>query len=330
MRSAKFAIDQLGYLSADSAVDVLQKLENKWLLGKDLPNPNSQGDTAKPGTFAASGVYKAFDGQLIAGTTAAFDVSQGSAGTCYLLAGIAAVAHVNPSAFNALFASNGVGADGAPTWGVRFYDTAGKPHWVSVNNQLVVRNAEDTTAAYTKVKGTDASGASVAELWAPLVEKAYAQANELQIFARQKEVNAMFAIEGGWAEGIVNVAGGKVTQFGEFAQSNYNNNPLLNITTVPDGSSPLAEYTKALNAGKPIFMASYITTKDADGKVLLTGGHAFMVYDADLNSSTNTTVKVYNPWGPTDAANPSFHIAPFDSDLLTLVGTKDIYFWVGV
>jgi len=322
----------LGNLSADSTPDALQKLQNKWLLGKDLPNPNTEGDTANPNATAASGVYKAFNAELIAGGTQAFDVSQGSAGTCYLLAGIATVAHVNPTAFNAMFASNGNGTDGAPTWGVRFFDTKGQAHWVTVNNQLAVRGAEDTQAAYTKVKGVDASGNTVEEMWAPLVEKAYAQANEIQIFGRTKETNAMFAIEGGFAEGIVNVAGGKVTQYGESAYI-VNGNPILQVSTVPDGSTALAEYTKALNAGKPFFVVSFAKTQDSAGASQFVSGHAYMAMDADLTSSTNTSVKVYNPWGfsaRTDGNPSPTFVSPFDGDLVTLAGTTGISFWVGV
>ena len=58
-----------------------------------------------------------------------------------------------------------------------------------------------------------------------------------------------------------------------------------------------------------------------------------MAYDADLTNPNNTSVKVYNPWGvslPTDAnPNPS-HVTPFDSDLVTLVGTKGLDFWISV
>jgi hypothetical protein len=318
-------VQTLGNLSADAATSVLQKLENKWLLGKDHPNPNTEGDTANPNATAASGVYKAFDAPLIAGNTAAFDVNQGSAGTCYLLAAIASIAQVNPTAFNTLFAENGAGTSGATTWGVRFFDTGGKAHWVTVDNQLVVRTAEDTSAAYTKVKGVDAAGNISSEMWAPLVEKAYAQANELQIFGRQKQVNAMFAIEGGFAEGVVNVAGGKVTQYGAEATI-VNGNPILQISTVPEGSTALAEYTKALNTGKPVFVVSFTNSKDANGATLFTSGHAYMAYDADPASATNTSCKVYNPWGPTT----DNHIAPFDADLVTLIGTEGISFWVGV
>ncbi|MEN9843717.1 MAG: hypothetical protein RLZZ612_1546 [Pseudomonadota bacterium] len=322
----------LDNLSADSTADTLQKLENKWLLGLDMPNPNTQGDTANPNATAASGTYKAFDAELVAGGPAAFDVNQGSAGTCYLLASIASIAKVSPESFNGTFVSNGTGANGAPTWGVRFFDTKGNVHWVTVNNQLAVRNPDDTDAAYTKVKGVDAQGQPTKELWAPLIEKAYAQANELDIFGRQKAENAMFAIEGGLAEAVVNVAGGKVTTFTD-SVTVYNGNDILKTSVVPEGSTALAEYTKALNSGKVVFVVSMANSKDAGGATLLTSGHAFMAFDADPNSSTNTTVKVYNPWGVsarTEATpNPSF-ISTFDSDLVTLVGTEGVSFWIGV
>lgn len=115
-------VQTLGNLNPDSTVDVLQKLSNKWLLGKDLPNPTTQGDTANPNARAATGSYKAFNFELMSGPPAAFDVYQGSAGTCYLLAAMALIAQDNPSAFNGTFVSNGVGTNSLSTWGVRFLD----------------------------------------------------------------------------------------------------------------------------------------------------------------------------------------------------------------
>ncbi len=76
----------------------------------------------------------------------------------------------------------------------------------------------------------------------------------------------MFAIEGGFAEGIVNVASGKVTQYGESAYI-VNGNPILQVSTVPDGSAALAEYTKALNAGKPFFVVSFAKNAGQCGRV---------------------------------------------------------------
>lgn len=314
----------LGNLSTSSTVDSLQKLVNKWLLGLDLPNPNTQGDTANPNATAASGVYQNFSAPLIAGSTAVFDVSQGSAGTCYLLAAIAAVAQVNPASFNSLFVSNGALTGGTETWGVRFFDATGKTHWVTVNNQLCVRNAGDAEPAYTKAKGVDANGATVVELWAPIVEKAYAQSNELGILDRKTASNAYYSIEGGFAEPIPQVGGGRVIQYGGEAY-NVNNNPQLPIVQVPEGSTALAEYTKALNNQKPFFVVSFADTKDANGKTEFVKGHAFMAIDADLASSTNTSVKVYNPWG----RDGSTFVSPFDADLVTLIGTEGISFWVG-
>ena len=315
---------ELGNLSPTSTVDILQKLENKWLLGKDLPNPQTEGDTANPNAAAASGVYKVFDAPLMVGGAAAFDVNQGSAGTCYLLASMATVAQVSATTYNAVFVSNGVGANGLPTWGVRLFGTNGKVSWVTVDNELAVRDTSSTTALYTKVKGVDATGASVQELWAPLIEKAYAQANEQQVFARDKGVNSMFAIEGGNASGIPSLTGSKVIAYDTEAGTM---NAVMEIKAIPEGSTALAEYTKAINSGKPCYVGSSLVTKNADGVSLFVSGHAYMAYDADPNSSTNTTVKIYNPWGYSTADT---HIAPFDADLATLVGNPSLTFWVGV
>jgi hypothetical protein len=321
----------LGNLSANATASTLQKLQDKWLLGKDLPNPTTQGDTANPEASAASGVYKTFNAELISGASA-FDVNQGSAGTCYLLAAMAAVAQVNPTALNSVFVPNGSGADALQTWGVRFFDTNGKVHWVTANNQFVVKNPDDTETAYSKIKGVDAQGNPTQELWAPLLEKAYAQANELQIFGRTTQTNSMMAIEGGLAEAVVNVVGGKVTTFANEVTT-YNGNSILTSSVVPTGSSALEEYTKAMNEGKVLLVMSDATTNDATGAKLFVPGHAYMAYDADTSSSTNTTVKVYNPWGVSVATggeeNPSY-LAPFDIDMATLVGTPGIELWVGV
>lgn len=323
--------ESLGNLNSDSSPSTLKNLENKWLLGKDLPNPNTEGDTANADATAASGTYKAFTGELINGAAAA-DVNQGSAGTCYLMASMAVIAQVNPNAISHLFTSNGVGTDNQSTWGVRFYDTKGQMHWVTVNNQLAVRNTEDTTAVYAKAKGVDTQGNATQEMWAPLLEKAYAQANELDIFARSTPTNAMFAIEGGFADPLVNLAGGKITTFTDQITI-YNGNNILVSSVAPEGSTPLAEYTKAINSGKVLYISSGVKTTTVSGAVLFTSGHAYMAYDADPSNPTNTNIKVYNPWGtslPTDANPEPSYLTPFDSDIVTLVGTEGLRFWVGI
>ena len=200
------------------------KLRDKWLLGMDLPDPRTEGDTANPGAAAATGVYKPFSGILVdANGFNTTDVRQGSAGTCYLLASAAFVAETETyarsgstqaagvasykTAMEQVFSANG-GA--TPTWGVRFFDMYGKPHWVTVNNQLAAANSTAASPLYAKAV---TSPAGSTELWMPLLEKAYAQANEIGIFGRDASVNAYFAIEGGLAEPVAALVGGGVTFF---------------------------------------------------------------------------------------------------------------------
>jgi hypothetical protein len=322
----------LGNLSAESAPAQLAQLRDKWLLGKDLPNPTTQGDTANPNAAAATGLYQTFAAELFVGGANLLDVNQGSAGTCYLLAALAGVANSAPSALQSAFVSSGAVGDNR-VWGVRFYDTAGKEVWVTANDQLVVSEPGADTASYAKATGRDASGAVVPELWVPLLEKAYAQANELGAFGRQNDANAMFAIEGGMAEAVSNVVGGRMTWLAEQAYNDINGNPLLSAITAPEGSSILAEVTKAINAGQVVWVGSDNKTTDASGATLWTGGHAFLALDPDPNNPNDTQIRVYNPWGFSPASaqspNPTF-VSPFLVDLASVAGVKGYDFYVQV
>jgi hypothetical protein len=224
-----------------------------------------------------------------------------------------------------VFTTNPAGADGAQSWGVRFFGNDGKASWVTVNNQLVVREAGESSAAYTKVKGVDSTGQMVAELWAPLLEKAYAQANELKIFGRDNTSNSMLAIEGGLADSVAHLVGGKMTKFAETEQL-INNNPLLKTTLLNNGLTELAGLIKAVNENKIIWVGSDNQTKNDIGQTLFTNGHAYMAFDAEPANPSNSTVLVYNPWGPTSDG----HASPFQVDLAGVVGQNgyDFYFSV--
>ncbi|MFM8768528.1 MAG: Ig-like domain-containing protein, partial [Rubrivivax sp.] len=295
------------------------------------PNPTTQGDTANPNAAAATGLYKTFTGELFVGGANLLDVSQGSAGTCYLLAALAGVANSAPSALQSTFVSAGSVA-GNRVWGVRFYDTKGKEVWVTANDQFVVSDPQDSAATYAKATGRDAQGAVVPELWVPLLEKAYAQANELGAFRRQNDANAMFAIEGGMAEAVSNVVGGRMTWIGDQAYSSINGNPLLSAITAPAGSTILAEVAKAINAGQVVWVGSDNKTVDASGATLWTGGHAFLALDPDPNNPNDTQIRVYNPWGfsASNAQNPPSFVSPFLVDLASVAGVKGYDFYVQV
>lgn len=322
----------LGSLNAESSAEQLQKLGGKWLLGLDLPNPTTEGDTANPEARAATGVYKVFDAPLFGSAGPQFtDVNQGSAGTCYLMASAAAVAHSKPGAIEAVFVSNGANALGQQTYGVRLYDGRGQTHWVTVNNQLVVASAEDDVPLYSKLANTLTPQDT--KLWLPLLEKAYAQMNEQGFLGREamsNGKNAMWAIEGGFSEAGSYILGTGSWTYSDDAEDvgyQVNHNPLTTVQLLPEGLSDVQVLARYLNGGNTLFVGSSANTHDADQRILFTEGHAYIIMDADPADAHNTTVTVYNPWGSTTPDNPNY-VAPFAADMADLVGVEGLSFWL--
>ena len=97
--------------------------------------------------------------------------------------------------------------DGMRSWGVRFFDAKGQTHWVTVNDMLPTVPGDNTKLAY----GGPADKSLNGEIWVPLLEKAYAQANTLGILPRSenKGKNSFMAVEGGGGDPIVQMQGGK-------------------------------------------------------------------------------------------------------------------------
>jgi hypothetical protein len=299
----------LGNLGATSPKSDLVKLRDKWLTGADLPNSATGGDSANPAAKPKVGVYKSFDNLPLVNATNndpgfdLFDIQQGTAGDCYLLAAVAGVAMVADVAFNKMFVANG-----DRTWGVRFFDAQDKPHWVTVNDSLVVASQGSTAPLYAQV--------TTGELWVPLLEKAYAQANELGIFARGNDANAFFAIEGGLADPIAQLLGADAVRY-----AGTTNLPgvttFSKISLLQPDTAVLQKYTDLINSGHFLWVGSDKDATDRDDQKTWVSGHALVAYDADPNSSNNTTVKVYNPWGPTNAEFG--FVSPFDADLAAIL-----------
>jgi VCBS repeat-containing protein len=315
----------LGNLNGNSPVSALEKLRDKWLLGLDLPDPRTEGDTANPAAVGASGEYRAFNGSLVIDGFGYTDVRQGSMGDCYLLAGAAGIAEASTyakttsdpklsdyaTAFERMFSAN----SGVPTWGVRFYDVFNKPHWVTVNNQLVVPVGSGTNVSPSYAKVPVAASTGKSELWVALLEKAYAQANETGIFERDNSSNAFFAIEGGWGTNLQQMLGGGTAFFpvddrktvswtrGYFGLPASEVNTQLGTTTLEG----------IMNFGHPFYIGSGHSSQ-IGGKIAWTGGHAYTGFDPVRTNATNTNITIYNPWGPT---GPS-HVSPFEDNLGTI------------
>lgn len=331
----------LGNLAANSPLATLEKLVDKWLLGGDLPTPTAGGDPATGKASTTTGVYAQASGNLIVEGATPADIKQGLSGNCYFVAALVAIADVNPAAITSMIVDNGV-VNGSHTWGVRFYDAAGQANWVTVNDKLPVADAGGTTLIFGS-SGTAGNNVANTELWVPLLEKAYAQANTLKFLptAEKVGVNSYWAVEGGQGDPIAQILGGKVTAYSFVQGSNFGDNKFITAEYVNrNDATALAAFEKlfiaALNGGKAIWIGADNPTSDSFGNKLLVGSHAFAGIDADKSNPNNSTIAIWNPWGvsalpvPPGPVEGGGHLSPFATyDLITLIGIPGIDIMIG-
>jgi Calpain family cysteine protease len=148
----------LGNLQVGSTSGQLSDLIGKWLLGTDLPDPTLPAGSAFPQP-AYSQVVGPFYGST--GAPSIADICQGADGDCELLADLIEVVENHPQLLSSMFVDNGNG-----TYGVRFF-VNGDEIWETVNDELPTANGTLQYAHNTNELNT--------ALWAPLLEKAYAQ-----------------------------------------------------------------------------------------------------------------------------------------------------------
>lgn len=303
---------ELGGLTAGTTLENFEKLVSKWILGGDLPSPATGGDTANARAGSVTALYAKSSGSLFVDGITLADVAQGSAGDCYLIAVMAAVAGTAPTAIEAMVVENAA-IDGVRSWGVRFFDANGKAHWVTVNDMLPTSPDNNSRLAYAGSAGKDLNG----EIWVPLIEKAYAQANALGILPRAESrgLNSYGGIEGGHGDPYAQLLGGKVTMYSVVANAaEAGTAPLAGNEFITwngiDGSNREAKaaFTNllktAINSGKTVWVGVRTTQTDEFQNQLLVGGHAHYLLDADPADQNNSTVLAYNPWGLQARPNP--------------------------
>jgi hypothetical protein len=260
--------EALGNLTAGATDDHLQRLVDKWFLGKDLPMAKSR-DRAT--TFG----YQAAAGGLFVGGARPTDIRQGDLGDCYFLSALSAVARQDPARIAQMFTDNGDG-----TYTVRLFKD-GHAEYVTVDKRLPV-NA-DGKFPFANKGGTAAAAGN--ELWVALAEKAYAQFNESG-WTGQDGTNSYNGIGGAVPEGEKNHDGLNYGSLGT---------PLTQVTNAsvslgPTGMASFADVRAAFAAGKAI---TAITPADPpDGDVV--GNHVYMMVGY---SATNHTITLRNPRG---------------------------------
>lgn len=301
----------LGDLNAGDKVSKLQLLENKWLLGLDLPIPKVEGDTAKPGSISSTAVYKEIDGSLFIDGVRPAEVIQGGLGDCYFVTSLLLLARGAPEFLADAVVDNGV-INGKQTWGIRFYDQGGNPLWVTVNKELPVISKSNSSLLGTST--------TTGELWIPIFEKAYAQANEIGLFGREDVDNAYYAIEGGQGDSLFSLTNANITVYQDFPydQPSTVRSVFVDTKSKTNVDAAAKEIMAVLNAGGIAWIGCDRDAFDKSGKQTFVGGHAMAVFDYAPSDPNNTTVYVYNPWG-TSAIGDSYS-SPFVVDIAVVVG----------
>ncbi|HEU4843997.1 MAG TPA: C2 family cysteine protease [Burkholderiaceae bacterium] len=258
----------LGNLQPGSTAAQLNELIGKWFLGSDLPDPTSQTD-GKPDPVQPH--YASTAGPLYggSGTAAIVDVAQGAVGDCVVCASMIEMVGNHPDLLRSMIVDNGNGS-----YGVRFY-LDGNEVWVTVDDQLPVD--ADGRLVYAH-NGTLQEKA----LWAPLIEKAYAQLSETGMVAHPM-VNSYANIDGNTTGTVLPaMTDGHVT---------YYDTSAFNWTSQKDA------LVRALAQHRDVVLetaATGHTTYDNAGQTLLVAAHAYAILGYD-DATGNFIVR--NPWG---------------------------------
>jgi len=303
----------LGNLDSSTTKAEMKKLISKWFGGTDRPTNFFGGDTAA-GIVGTSFEYQQSSANLFVDGVNYNDIHQGGAGTCYLLAAAASLLVNDSTAISNMFIDNGDG-----TYGVRFFGSNGDQIWVTVDDYLPSYGSS-TNLRYG-AGGDKNWDLHAGDLWVGLLEKAYAQANEIGVFGRSSSdgYNSYDQIEGGFNEAMSHISGNTVHTY---ASGNYNfqrgfdANTGTNISAYSDANwLDLGEHlTTVLDGGGALWIGCWDDHSDSSGKRTAVAGHAFSIIDYGYNAFGDLYFTLLNPWGAAaSGSNPSYrHTFDFD------------------
>ncbi len=277
----------LGDLKIDSSENQVNRLVEKWFKGADLPTNYIGGDSAG-GYGGKSFNYGNLTGDLFVNGIDLDDINQGEAGTCYLISGIICSANDSESLIRSMFCDNGDG-----TYGVRFYGDDLSEIWVTVNNKIPL-----AYSSYIRLAGNKDYSLS-GEKWVSLLEKAYAQANEIGLFKRygdRASRNSYWGVEGGWGTSLSHLSGKELKG-------------TISVQYTCNGN--LSEWNKWKNIisseiinSNSVYLGSFGTTYGDNGKKNFIPRHAYSI--TAYNASTDLFT-IYNPHGVENSSSQHNH-----------------------
>jgi hypothetical protein len=213
--------------------------------GQTLPQP------------VAAGSYSSLfvNNPLFAGVPQFTEALQGASPDCYWIAGLSSLADNNPGLLQQSIVALGDGS-----YAVRFFGSAGPTYW-RIDAQLATSG---TSTVYAHVPSTGS-------LWAPLLEKAFAQFRSGQ--------NSYDSISSGWMhEAYIAITGGTYS---------------WSYTTATSADALAQSMANSLAASHAVTAAS-LGSEPSDSPIV--GSHAYNVHAVNYVNGT-WYVSLYNPWG---------------------------------
>jgi hypothetical protein len=293
----------LGNLAVGSTATQVEELDDKWLLGSDLPSSIVQMNGLP--TFSVS--YSAVANPVFGAAGPSMnDINQGYLGDCYLLSSLAEVAEQDPSLIESMITNNGDN-----TYGVRFF-IDGTAEYVTVNDDLADGGTEFNSAT---------------DIWASLIEKAYAQIQASGVITGNSvnDGNSFSTIGNGGAPeyALEEITGASaITDFDGNGVSwgKYVYNDALSYQSGTSGlttATVLAILATDLAEGDDVVLSSYTNATDSSGYITLVADHAMSIYGYD---STTGELEIRNLWG-TEAGQT--WDTTFEVSLTTLLADGD-------
>lgn len=258
-----------------SASQFDSSLVGRWFLGTMAPQPVfnsiSNGVTYNLTYSQVQGTLYGSSGRPQIG-----DIDQGSYGDCAFLAALGATfAPQSSDAGNqrSSILESSIIDNGDNTYTIRFFDSS-TPQWVTVDRRLPTLNG---TLFGARASGSNNPNSSSNVLWAPLVERAYAQWREWR--------------EGGNGYNLIGngdhpyrplsfVTGRSTTQYGAGGSAGSFN------------SVTFSQIQTALSNGRFVELGRY----NQSNTTYIVGGHAYTLTNAYV-SNGQQRITVRNPWG---------------------------------
>jgi len=292
----------LGNLAVGSSATQLSDLIGKWVLGTDLPSSSVSTDGQ---SFSVS--YSVSSNAVFGAAGPSMnDINQGYLGDCYLLSSLAEVAKQDAGDITSMITSNGNN-----TYGVRFY-VDGVSEYITVNNSLA-----DGGNVFN----------SATNIWASLVEKAYAQLQTAGPVTGNSinDGNSWSTIGNGGAPemALEEITGASaITDFtasgNSWSSVVYNQSfAVTNYSTGNATANVLSTLTSDLAKGDDAVLSSWTNAYDSSGKQTLVASHAMSIYGYD---STTGMVEIRNPWG---TESGQYWDTTFEVSLTTLLADGD-------